>query len=122
MPRPANDATGGVPSGHGAVQALDGEQAMADESPRRSMSKQSGKSIKEKRVERRAKADPTPQMERLTRDQKHTELAPLPRTASSASPTGDHTVLPRRSTVVRSRAGGTDTTAVAPPTSEEPPP
>jgi ribosomal protein S8E len=43
---------------------------MADKSPRHSMSKKSGKSIKEKRVERKAKADTTPQMERLTRDKK----------------------------------------------------
>jgi hypothetical protein len=46
---------------------------MADKSPRHSMSKKSGKSIKEKRLERKAKADATPhsQMERLTRDKKH---------------------------------------------------
>ena len=49
------------------------EQAMADKSPRHSMSKKSGKSIKEKRIERKAKAktDATSQMERLTRDKKH---------------------------------------------------
>ena len=46
------------------------EPHMADKSPRHSMSKKSGKSIKEKRVERKAKADTTPQMERLTRDKK----------------------------------------------------
>jgi hypothetical protein len=49
---------------------------MADKSPRQSLSKKSGKSIKEKRVERQAKADATSrdatsQMERLTRDRKH---------------------------------------------------
>ncbi len=44
---------------------------MADKSPRHSMSKKSGKSIKEKRTERKAKADATTQMERLTRDKKH---------------------------------------------------
>ena len=49
---------------------------MADKSPRQSMSKKSGKSIKEKRVERQAKAGATSQnapsqMERLTRDKKH---------------------------------------------------
>jgi hypothetical protein len=49
---------------------------MTDKSPRQSMSKKSGKSIKEKRVERQAKAhatsqDATSQMERLTRDKKH---------------------------------------------------
>ena len=49
---------------------------MADKSPRHSMSKKSGKSIKENRVERKAKADgtsqdATSQMERLTRDRKH---------------------------------------------------
>ena len=46
---------------------------MADKSPRHSMSKKSGKSIKEKRIQRKAKADSTAtsQMERLTRDKKH---------------------------------------------------
>ena len=43
---------------------------MADKSPRHEMSKKSSKSIKEKRVERKAKADSTAQMERLTRDKK----------------------------------------------------
>ena len=43
---------------------------MVDKSPRHSMSKKSSKSIKEKRVERKAKADPTPQVERVTRDKK----------------------------------------------------
>jgi hypothetical protein len=47
------------------------EHDMADKSPRQSMSKKSGKSIKEKRVERKAKADATSQMERLTRDKRH---------------------------------------------------
>jgi hypothetical protein len=46
------------------------EQQMADKSPRHSMSKKSGKSIKEKRVERKAKADATVELERLTRDKK----------------------------------------------------
>ena len=46
------------------------EQAMADKSPRHSMSKKSSKSIKEKRTERKAKADAASQMERLTRDKK----------------------------------------------------
>ena len=46
---------------------------MADKSPRHSMSKKSGKSIKEKRIERKTKADTTStsQMERLTRDKNH---------------------------------------------------
>ncbi len=44
---------------------------MADKSPRHSMSKKSGKSIKEKRIERKAKADHTSQMERVIRDKKH---------------------------------------------------
>lgn len=44
---------------------------MADKSPRHAMSKKSGKSIKEKRVERKAKVDHTSQMDRLTRDKKH---------------------------------------------------
>ena len=43
---------------------------MADKSPRHSLSKKSGKSIKEKRNDRKGKADTTPQMERLTRDKK----------------------------------------------------
>jgi hypothetical protein len=47
------------------------EHDMADKSPRQSMSKKSGKSIKEKRVERKAKADATSQMERQTRDKRH---------------------------------------------------
>ncbi|WP_198588188.1 hypothetical protein [Geodermatophilus chilensis] len=47
------------------------EHDMADRSPRHSMSKKSGKSIKEKRVERKAKAaGTTSQMERLTHDRK----------------------------------------------------
>jgi hypothetical protein len=44
---------------------------MADKSPRQSMSKKSAKSIKEKRTDRKAKADTTTQMERLTGDKKH---------------------------------------------------
>ncbi len=43
---------------------------MADKSPRQSMSKKSGKSIKEKRIERKAKADTTSQVERPTHDKK----------------------------------------------------
>jgi hypothetical protein len=43
---------------------------VADKSPRQSMSKKSGKSIKEKRVERKAKTDPTSQMEKLTHPKK----------------------------------------------------
>jgi hypothetical protein len=38
---------------------------MADKTPGRSL-KKSGRSIKEKRAERRAKADPTTSVERLT--------------------------------------------------------
>jgi hypothetical protein len=44
---------------------------MADKSPRHTMSKKSGKSIKEKRVEKKAKTDSTSQMDRLTHDKKH---------------------------------------------------
>ena len=45
---------------------------MADKSPRHSMTKKAaGKSIKEKRIERKAKADTTSQMERITTDKKH---------------------------------------------------
>ena len=44
---------------------------MADKSPRQSMSKKSGTSIKDKRIQRKAKADVTAQMERLTRGRKH---------------------------------------------------
>ena len=43
---------------------------MADKSPRHSMSEKSGKSIKEKRTERKAKADARSQMERLTTGKK----------------------------------------------------
>jgi hypothetical protein len=43
---------------------------MADKSPRQSMSKKSGKSIKEKRVERKTKAEPASQMEKLTHPKK----------------------------------------------------
>jgi hypothetical protein len=45
---------------------------MADKSPRHSLSKKSGKSLKEKRSERKTKADARSQMERLTTtDKKH---------------------------------------------------
>ncbi len=44
---------------------------MADESPRQSMSKECGRSIKDTRIQRKAKADITTRMERLTRDRKH---------------------------------------------------
>lgn len=43
---------------------------MADKSPRQSMSKKSGKSIKEKRVDRKSKTDTTSQMEKLTHPKK----------------------------------------------------
>ena len=43
---------------------------MADKSPRHSMSKKSGKSLKEKRVEKKAKATTTSQMDQLTHDKK----------------------------------------------------
>lgn len=39
---------------------------MPDKSPRRGTAKKPGRSIKEKRAERTAKADTTSQMERLT--------------------------------------------------------
>jgi hypothetical protein len=41
------------------------EELMADKTPGRSL-KKSGRSIKEKRAERRSKADPSTQVERLT--------------------------------------------------------
>ena len=44
---------------------------MADKSPRHSMSKKSGKSIKEKRLERKAKDDHTSQVEQATRGKKN---------------------------------------------------
>jgi hypothetical protein len=44
---------------------------MADKSPRQSMSKKSGKSIKEKRAERKTKPDTTAQTDRLTPPKKH---------------------------------------------------
>ncbi len=43
---------------------------MADKSPRHSMSKKSEKSIKQKRMERKAKADTASQTERLTQEKK----------------------------------------------------
>ena len=39
---------------------------MADKSPRHSMSKKSGKSLKEKRLDKKAKTDTTSQMDQLT--------------------------------------------------------
>jgi hypothetical protein len=47
------------------------EHDMADKSPRQSMTKKSGKSIKEKRVEKKAKTDAPSKTEQLTRDKKH---------------------------------------------------
>ena len=46
---------------------------MADKSPRHTLSKKSGKSLKEKRSERKTKVDARSQMERLTAttDKKH---------------------------------------------------
>ena len=61
----------GVRFGDEAVQASGEGARMADKSPRHTMSKKSGKSIKEKRVEKKAKADSTSQMDRLTHDKKH---------------------------------------------------
>jgi hypothetical protein len=43
---------------------------MADKSPRHIMSKKSGKSVKEKRAERKAKTDTASQMEHLIHDRK----------------------------------------------------
>ena len=43
---------------------------MADKSPRHTLSKKSGKSIKEKRTDRKAKVDARSQMERLTTEKK----------------------------------------------------
>ena len=54
----------GHPAGRPA--GLTEEFPMADKSPRHSMSKKSGKSLKEKRTERKAKVDSRSQMERLT--------------------------------------------------------
>ena len=45
---------------------------MADKSPRHTMSKKAGKSIKEKRAERKSKsADAPSQMDQLTHSKKH---------------------------------------------------
>jgi hypothetical protein len=57
---------------HGAVQVPDeGARTMGDKSPKQSMTKKaSGKSIKEKRIDRKAKADTTSQMENLTHGKK----------------------------------------------------
>ena len=41
---------------HGAIQASEQGAPMSDKSPRQGMSKKSGKSIKEKRAEKHAKA------------------------------------------------------------------
>jgi hypothetical protein len=44
---------------------------MGDKSPKQSMTKKAaGKSIKEKRIDRKAKAEHTSQMEKLTHDKK----------------------------------------------------
>jgi hypothetical protein len=43
---------------------------MADKSPRQSMTKKSGKSIKDKRTDKKAKADSRSQMDRLTDEKK----------------------------------------------------
>ncbi|MDQ6642205.1 MAG: hypothetical protein M3Y66_06900, partial [Actinomycetota bacterium] len=47
----------GVPWGHGAIQAPNKGATMADKSPRQGMSKKSGKSLKEKRAEKRGKSE-----------------------------------------------------------------
>ncbi|WP_255715819.1 MULTISPECIES: hypothetical protein [unclassified Blastococcus] len=44
---------------------------MGDKSPRQSMTKASGKSIKEKRLDRKAKGAPTPPPEIAARGKKH---------------------------------------------------
>ena len=44
---------------------------MADKSPRQSMSKKSGKSIKEKRIERKSKTDAMSPLEQPPRGKKH---------------------------------------------------
>jgi hypothetical protein len=44
---------------------------MSDKSPRKSMSKKSGKSLKEKRAEKRTKADHASQTEALLHPKKH---------------------------------------------------
>ncbi len=44
---------------------------MADKSPRHTMSKKSGKSLKEKRLERRTKGDTTSQVQQVAHDKKH---------------------------------------------------
>ena len=52
----ARDGRGGVLWPDGAIQASDQGAPMSDKSPRQGMSKKSGKSIKEKRAEKHAKA------------------------------------------------------------------
>lgn len=44
---------------------------MSDKSPRQTMSKKSGKSLKEKRAEKRAKTDTTTQTEALLHKKRH---------------------------------------------------
>jgi hypothetical protein len=51
---------------HEVVQASDEGRTMADKSPRHSMSKKSGKSLKEKRLDKKQKADTPSQMDQLT--------------------------------------------------------
>lgn len=44
---------------------------MSDKSPRQAMSKKSSKTLKQKRTERKAKADPYSAMDKLTEHKKH---------------------------------------------------
>jgi hypothetical protein len=66
-------AVPGVASAHGAATAPDeGAHTMGDKSPKHDTAKKpSVKSIKEKRLEKNARADHTSQMENLTHGRKH---------------------------------------------------
>jgi hypothetical protein len=68
----AANASPGVASPHGAVRAPDeGAHTMGDKSPKQSnVKKPHGKSIKEKRLEKKAKTDHSSQMDNLTHGRK----------------------------------------------------
>jgi hypothetical protein len=54
-----------------ATSAFDEGAEMADKSPRQTMSKKSGKSIKQKRMDKKVKAAKTSAMEKLTDPKRH---------------------------------------------------
>ncbi|MGI8902054.1 MAG: hypothetical protein ACR2HA_14215, partial [Nocardioides sp.] len=54
---PDDHSDQGVPWPHGAICGSAEESYMADKSPRQNLSKKAGKSLKEKRADKHAKAD-----------------------------------------------------------------